>query len=119
MPELRAPLGIAIGALLFHPHGRGQDQIGGFGGDRRIGIRDDDEVFRVSVAGIPLLHHVRGGLHIVVHLDPIAVDFAVLQVPVLQYGMGTDLGWNRARWQLPLFFRDLAVVFIHDDHVRR
>ena len=100
-PELGAPLGVAVGALLLDPHRGGQDQVGGLAGGGRVDVGDDDEVLRVAVAGQPLLHQVRGGLDVVVHLHPVDVDLAVLEVAVLLHGVRADPVGDGARRQLP------------------
>ena len=68
MPEMRPPLGVAVGAFLLDPHGRRQDQIRRHRSDRRIGVGDHDEIVGISVAGIGLLCAVRRGLQVVVDL---------------------------------------------------
>ena len=77
VPELGAPLSIAVGTLLLHPHGRRQDQIRGLGGHCRIRIGDNNEVFRIAVAGITLLIEVGGGLQVIVDLYPIGVHHTI------------------------------------------
>ena len=118
-PDMGAALRVAVGAFLFDPHRRGKNEIGGHRGDGRIGIRDDDEVVRIPVAGIGLAGSVRRGLQIVVHLDPVEIQLAVAKHPVLFDGVVAGLLRNDAVRDAPDFLGVLAVLRIGDDHVGR
>ena len=78
MPEVRTALGVAVGAFLLDPHRGRQDQVGGKRRHRRIGIRHHDEIVRIAEARIGLLVDVGAGLQIVVDLNPIGIEQAVL-----------------------------------------
>ena len=119
MPEMRAPLGIAVGAFLLHPHRRRQDQIGRHRGNRRIGVRDDNEVVGIAIAGIGLVRVVGRGLQVVVDLDPVEIELAVLQHAVLLDGVVAGLLRNDAIRHAPDFLGMLAVFGIGDRHVGR
>ncbi len=119
VPELRAPLGIAVGAFLLHPHRGRQDQVGGQRRHRRIGVRDHDEIVGVAEARIGLLVGVGTGLEVVVDLHPIGVDQAVLQHPALQHGVGAVLVGNGAFRQQPEMLGLVAMRLVGDDHVGR
>ncbi len=62
MPEVRAAFRIAVSAFLLDPHRAWQDKVRRLRGDGRIGVRDDNEVFRIAVARVGLLVDVGGGL---------------------------------------------------------
>ena len=55
VPELRAPLRVAVRAFLLDPHRRRQHEVGGKRRHRRIGFGHDDEVVGIAIAGIALL----------------------------------------------------------------
>ena len=116
-PHMGAALRVAVGALLFDPHRGGKNEIGGHRGDGRIGVGDDDEVVRIPVTGIGLARAVRGGLQVVVHLDPVEVQLAVAKHPVLFDGMVAGLFRNDAVRDAPDFLGVLAVFRVGDDHV--
>ena len=116
-PELGPAFGIAIGALLLHPHGGGQDQVGGHRGHRRIGIGDNDEILRVAITGPGLLVHVGRSLHVVVAHYPVNVEVAVLQLAVLQHRMEARLARNGPFRQLPFFLGDFPVRLLHHHQV--
>ncbi|MNZ60499.1 hypothetical protein D3C78_785700 [compost metagenome] len=117
VPEVGTPLGVAVGAFLFHPHRRRQDQVGSHGGHRRVGIGNHDEVVRVAVARIAFLRQVGAGLHVVVHHHPVGIELAVLEHAVLLHGVVARLGGNGAGRQLPQLFGGLAVLGVGDHHV--
>ena len=112
-----AALRVAIGAFLFDPHRRGKNEIGGHRRHGRIGVRDDDEVGRIPVARIGLAGGVRRRLQVVVHLDPVEVQLAVVQHPVLFDRVIAGLFRNDAVRDAPDFLGVLAVLRIGDDHV--
>ena len=118
MPEVRAALGVAVGPFLFHPHGGRQDQVRRGRGDGGIGIRHHNEVVWIAIARIAFLHQVSGCLHVVGHHDPVGIELAILEHPMLLYCVITGFIGNGALWQLPDFFRGLAVLGIRDHHVR-
>ncbi|MNY08899.1 hypothetical protein D3C86_1417790 [compost metagenome] len=117
MPELRAAFGIAIGAFFFHPHGAGQDQVGGLGGNGGVDVRDDDEVFRVAPAWQDFLHDVRPGVHVVAGLGPIHVEDAVLEHAALLHRVKTDFLLNGAGRQFPDLLCGGAVLGVGHYHV--
>ena len=110
VPELRAALGIAEGAFLLHPHGAGQDQVGGLGRDGGVDVGDDHEVVRVAPTGQHFLHHVGTGLHVVADLGPVDVEHAVLEHPALLHGVEADLLLDGAGRHLPDLLRGFPVL---------
>ena len=117
MPELGAPLGVAVGALFLDPHGGRQDQVRGLRGHRGIGIGDDDEIVRVAVAGQGFLVEVGRRLHVVVHLHPVGVDLAVLEIAVLLHRVRADPAGQQALGQLPLPLGEPPVFGVFHHHV--
>ena len=117
-PELGAALGVAVGALLLHPHRGRQDQVGRHRGDRGVDVAHHDEAGRVAEAGPDLAVDVRAGLHVVVAHHPVGVQLAVLQHPALQHGVIADLVGDRAGRQLPDVLGLGAVLRVGDHHVR-
>src|SRR6185503_18690801 len=65
VPELGTSFGVAVSALLFDPHRGREDEIGRQRRDRRIGVRDDDEIVWVAIAGQAFLIAVRARLYVV------------------------------------------------------
>ena len=118
-PELGAPLGVTESPLLFHPHGRGQDQIGRHCGHGRIRVGDDNERFRIAPAGVSLFVGVGAGLHVVGRARPVALELAVLERPALRHGVQADLRVDGAVRQLPEFLGVFAMFRIGHHHVRR
>ena len=117
MPEVRTALGIAVGAFLLDPHRGRQDQVGRKRRHRGIGVGNDDEIFGIAEARIGLLVDVGAGLQIVVDLNPIGIEQAVLQHPALQHRVIAGLVGNGALGQLPDLLRHVAVRLVGDDHV--
>ena len=85
--------------------------------DRRVGIGADDEVLRIAVAGIGLVACVRRRLEVVVAHDPVGIELAVLQHPVLLDGVEADLAWQQPCREFPELLRMLAVLGIGHQHV--
>src|SRR5262245_32247788 len=83
MPEVGTPLGIAIGAFLFDPHGGWQNEIGGKRGDRRIGVGHHDEIVWVAVSAIGFVRAVGRRLKVVVDLYPVEIELTVLEHAIL------------------------------------
>ena len=119
VPELGAPLGVAVGAFLLHPHGAGQDQVGGLCRDCGVNVRNNDEGFRVAPAGQDFLHHVGAGLHVVGDLGPVHLEHAVLEHAALLHGMEAGLLLNGAFGQLPDLLGGGAVLGVGHQHVGR
>ena len=119
MPEVRAPFGIAIGAFLLDPHRRRQHEIGGLRRHGRIGIGDNDEIFRIAVAGISLFLEVGGRLQVIVDLHPIGIELAVAQHAVLQHRVIARLRCDGAFRQFPDLFGRVAMPLVGHQHVRR
>src|SRR5690606_32422311 len=118
MPEVRAALGVAVGAFLLHPHGGRQDQVGRLGRNGGVDVGNDDEGFRVAPAGQGFLHQVGAGLHVVGDLGPVDLQAAVLQLTALLHRVVADLLLDGAFGQLPDLFTDGAVFRVGDDQVR-
>ena len=119
VPEVGAALGVAVGAFLLDPHRAGQDQVGGDGGHRRVDVGDDDEVLRIAVARVGLLHQVGAGLHVVVDHHPVGVERAVLELAVLLDRVIARLGRDGALGQAPDLLGMGAVLGVGHHHVRR
>ena len=71
----------------------------------------------LRIARIGLLVGVGAGLQVVVDLNPIGVEQAVLQHPALQHGVIAGLVGNGALGQLPDLLGDVAMRLVGDDHV--
>ena len=110
MPDVCSPFGVPVGAFLFDPHGGGQDQVRTHRRHRRIGIGDDDEILGITIALIGLVAVVRPRLHVVVDLDPVETQLAVLQHPVLLDGMIAGLFRNDPVGNPPDLLGMLAVL---------
>ena len=119
VPEVGAALGVAVGAFLLDPHRAGQDQVGRDGGHRRVDVGDDDEVLRIAVARVGLLHQVGAGLHVVVDHHPVGVERAVLELAVLLDRVIAGLGRDGALGQAPDLLGMGAVLGVGHHHVRR
>ena len=118
-PELGTPLGVAKSPLFFHPHGRGQHQIGRHRRHGRIGIGNDDEGLRIAPAGVDLLIGVGASLHVVGRTRPVALELAILERAALRHGVQSDLRIYGAVRQLPKLLGVLAVFRISHHHVGR
>ncbi len=117
VPELGAALCVAVGPLFLHPHGGGQDEVSGLGGNSRVRVRDHDEVARVAIARQAIGIHVGAGLHVVVAHHPVGVELAILEHAILQHGVVTHLLRNGAFRQFPDLLGDGAMLGIGHHHV--
>ena len=111
MPKLSSPFGVTVSAFLFHPHRRGQNQIGRFCRYCGISIRYHDEIFRVAITGQCFFVHISGGLQVVIHLYPVRIQLAVFQHTVLQNCVIAYFAGYRTFGYLPNFLCNIAMCF--------
>ena len=116
-PELGTAFRVTIGAFFLDPHGGGQDQVSGQGGDGRIGIRNGDEVVGVAITRPAFFVDVRRRLKVVGTLNPVTVQVTIFQFAVLQHSVEAGLARDGAFGQAPFVLGKVAVRFFHDHHV--
>ena len=118
-PEVSSAFGIAVGTFLLDPHGCRQDQIRRQRGDSWVGVGHHNEVGGISIARIGFTGAVGRCLKVIVDLDPVEIQLAVVEHAVLFDRMVSGLFRDYALRHPPDFLGMLAVLRIRHRHVRR